>query len=118
MAYRYHPIYTRNLPQQSPTIHDVFVDMTECGNWWAHLATKPLSLMIRLVDITSGIVLDPFMGSGTTLVAAKRLGRKAIGIEIEEKYCEIAVKRLAQAELFREITPPKAVQLEFNEMVT
>ena len=62
-----------------------------------HPAEKPLDLFKALVAKHAvGIVLDPFMGSGTTLRAAKDLGRKAIGIEIEERYCEIAVKRLAQ----------------------
>lgn len=64
-----------------------------------HPHTKPTDLTMRLVDLIPGRVADPFMGSGTTLVAAKRLGRQAIGVEKEEKYCEIAVKRLRQREL-------------------
>ena len=51
---------------------------------------------IRCSTAPGQIVLDPFVGSGTTLRAAKDLGRKAIGIEIEEKYCEIAAERMAQ----------------------
>jgi len=64
-----------------------------------HPTQKPLNLITKLVKFSSvegSTLLDPFMGSGTTLVAAKNLGRKAIGIEIEEKYCEIAARRLSQ----------------------
>jgi site-specific DNA-methyltransferase (adenine-specific) len=63
-----------------------------------HPTQKPLRLMSWCIGLVkkAGSVLDPFMGSGTTLVAAKNLGRKAIGIEIEERYCEIAAKRLSQ----------------------
>ena len=62
-----------------------------------HPCPKPIKLFIWLLHRQKHkTILDPFMGSGTTLRAAKDLQRKSIGIEIEEKYCEIAAKRLAQ----------------------
>lgn len=67
------------------------------ANERVHPTQKPLDLMQWCVGKVKGeTILDPFIGSGTTLVAAKNLGRKAIGIEIEEKYCEIAAQRLGQ----------------------
>jgi DNA modification methylase len=64
-----------------------------------HPTQKPLSLMLwclKLMGDTAQTIFDPFMGSGTTLVAAKQTGRRAIGVEREERYCEIAAHRLSQ----------------------
>lgn len=97
--------------QKMPTVGDVELDwtsfdkppksFTESRNPEGireHPTQKPQSLIQWCIGIAGDVqmILDPFMGSGTTLRAAKNLGRKAIGIEIEEKYCEIAAKRMAQ----------------------
>ena len=73
--------------------------VVEAAEVEGHPCPKPLNAWKWLLakgSMEGETVLDPFMGSGTTLRAAKDLGRKAIGIEIEEKYCAIAVDRLAQ----------------------
>ena len=63
-----------------------------------HIAQKPIDVMQWVVSVVppGALVLDPFMGSGSTLVAAKAKGCPAIGIEVDERYCEIAARRLSQ----------------------
>ncbi|WP_299477043.1 site-specific DNA-methyltransferase [uncultured Paracoccus sp.] len=86
-----------------------------------HETQKPVKLMVELIELftnRSNTILDPFMGSGTTLVACQKLGRVGIGIEIEPKYFDIACRRVEEAmrqpDLFVE-TPAKPEQLSLME---
>lgn len=70
-----------------------------------HPSPKPVALMQRLLEVVTEpgeLVVDPFMGSGATVLAARTSGRRSIGIEVEERYCEITARRLAQGDLFGE----------------
>jgi site-specific DNA-methyltransferase (adenine-specific)/modification methylase len=79
-------------------VWDGFRKGTEHGTTRVHPTQKPVALMLWCIGKAGSVqsILDPYMGSGTTLVAAKQLHRRAIGIEIEEKYCAIAKQRLRQ----------------------
>ena len=75
-----------------------------------HPCPKPIGQWKKLlerVSLKGETVLDPFMGSGTTLVAAKALGLKAIGVEISKDYCDIAIERLRQRSLFASLPAPE-----------
>lgn len=79
--------------------HDTYVKASPDPVNWGHPAQKPIALVMQIVERVTppgGVVLDPYCGSGTTLDAARRTGRQAIGIEAEERYCEIAAERCAQ----------------------
>jgi len=99
---QYELIYERNGQKRYKVYRHYLINSTVaasfCGDVFnEHPSQKPIRLMLELVVDGGGkLILDPFMGSGTTLFAAKKLNRKSIGIEIEEKYCEISAKRCSQ----------------------
>ena len=70
--------------------------MSNNSNRPDHPTPKPIGLMEKLISKTLGTIADPFAGSGSTLLAARNLGRQVIGVEMEEKYCEVIAKRMQQ----------------------
>ncbi|OHD84461.1 MAG: hypothetical protein A3J39_08480 [Sulfuricurvum sp. RIFCSPHIGHO2_12_FULL_44_8] len=96
--------YTWNFPAHPTELCNVFKDSLakqKEGKSY-HRNQKPLSVINKLIERSTNegdTILDPFLGSGTTLVAAKQLNRNAVGIEISPEYCEIARKRLEQQTL-------------------
>lgn len=98
----YEPVYEfADEPERSSRVIPapvVYPGLTGCTEATGHPTQKPERVLKALLTLrkTEGVVVDPFMGSGSTLRAAKDLGRKAIGVEVEERFCEIAAKRCAQ----------------------
>lgn len=104
----YERIFERNGQKNYKVFSHYLINSTVAASYsgdifTGHKSQKPIKLMMELVKKFTDegdIILDPFMGSGSTLLAAKKLNRRAIGIEVNPKWCEVAVKRLNQFELF------------------
>lgn len=96
--YTHESIYARGMVRANNGTFSVFAIYPDQKD---HIHAKPLALMSALIGTCPpGVIADPFAGSGSTLVAAKALGRNVIGVELEERYCEIIAKRCAQGFLF------------------
>lgn len=104
--FRWHPIYCWNLPTKhcGPKWDILDVSTNTGRRWWKHKGTKPEKLMRQLLGFAvaapdqTARVIDAFVGSGSTLVAAKTLGFQAVGIDYDEESCDIAAQRLEAAE--------------------
>lgn len=105
------PVLLFPAPGANPTFHgkwahDTYIRSTASKEDTGHPAQKPVEFVSQILENIcppSGLVVDPYLGSGTTAIAARLVGRRMIGIESEERYCEIAAKRLEQAVLPLEI---------------
>lgn len=101
------PTHTRHIENSTfvaqdggPRMMTSVIEARSCHGFAVHPTQKPVAFLGPLIEYScpeGGTVVDPFMGSGSTLVAARDLGRKAIGVEADERYCEAAAKRLAQS---------------------
>ena len=98
-------IYLLHLPSGYGGRSSIIQTGASRANWpsgpairYGHPHAKPVDVMETLIAACPpGSVADPFAGSGSTLVAARNQGRKAIGVELDERYCEAAARRLSQA---------------------
>lgn len=98
---QYERIFERNGQKNYKVFNHYLINSTVAASYgrdifWGHPSQKPIKLIRELLKGFKGVVLDFCAGSGVTLLAAKELNCRAIGVEIDEKWCEIAARRLAQ----------------------
>lgn len=93
--YRHESIYvTAGFERRSNAAVSILSSFPEQAD---HIHGKPVGLMTALVECApDGVIADPFAGSGSTLIAARNLGKRAVGVEIDERYCDLVASRLAQ----------------------
>lgn len=99
--YRHESIFVRGTFERRSDASVSVLEAWPGSDQQRHIHAKPVPLMLSLVGVTDehAVIADPFAGSGSTLVAAKQLGRRCVGVELDERYCEIIARRLAQGVL-------------------